>query len=248
MTQTAEVPAETTVNVADLFDKDDNFGPLFFERISTSIAALNSKTTDLKSLSSDPAEVTEAVKASDDAKAVKYRADLEALNAKVASLTEAFNAWAAEQAKARISESADTAKVAALTEERTALQATVKAQIKSLAAEYGDKVTAALPAILSLKGGGGGSSQTGIRRPRGFDVTVDGVLSTAPNNKGEQVSSFSAAAKVLGVSTSDVFAGYTASEGEDAEKWEAGKTVAYSVKGKDGNDHAVTATKRTTEE
>lgn len=76
---------------------------------------------------------------------------------------------------------------------------------KYLVSIYGDEVLAEAPKVEPRKGrGGSGGGGGGGRRIRGFDVYIDGVLAATTNAKGETKSTFSAAAKELGVQTTDL--------------------------------------------
>lgn len=80
----------------------------------------------------------------------------------------------------------------------------VNASKKYLVSIYGDDVLEDTPKVEARRSGGSGGGGGGGRRIRGFDVYIDGDLATTTNADGEQKSTFSAAAKELGVATTDL--------------------------------------------
>jgi hypothetical protein len=79
---------------------------------------------------------------------------------------------------------------------------------------YGPETLEDTPKVEGRKGSGG-TSATGGRRIRGFDVYVNGELAGAKNSKGEFKSTFTAAAKVLGVDTTDLQRAFFAEANND---------------------------------
>lgn len=122
----------------------------------------------------------------------------------------------------------------ALEEQVKSLKDTINAGTNYLKKLYGDAVLTALPPVESKRGKstpGARSGATGQRRFRGVDVYVEGVLATSPDNNGVERSTFSAAAKVLGLKSVKPLQDVVVAEHtDDPEAWPAEFTVTYEGK------------------
>lgn len=134
---------------------------------------------------------------------------------------------------------------AALTEVVKAEDASIKQGLNYAIGIYGEGFEDLLPAIKPLKGsrsGGASGGGSGKRRLRGFTVSVDGVVATTPDKDKVQRSSFSAAAKVLGLkSVEPLSEAYLAQAGSDPDNYPA--TLTFSFSDSDGKVREVTATR-----
>lgn len=77
----------------------------------------------------------------------------------------------------------------------------IRTTSKYITSIYGDDALEGAPDVERRAKGAGGSGHSGGRRIRGFDIYVDGKLAATKNAKGEMKSTFSVAAKELGVET-----------------------------------------------
>lgn len=105
-----------------------------------------------------------------------------------------------------------------------ALDEQINPGIKYLVGIYGPTVTGYLPAVEGKRTRKSSNlpGSTGQRRIRGVEVYVDGTKATTPDANGVQRSTFSAAAKVLGLDSVKPLQGaYTDLHGTDPDKFPA---------------------------
>jgi hypothetical protein len=239
----ADTVKETPEQILARLEVDETDARLY-AKTETAIASYNSHVTELKSLSGDVDEVADSIRQSDDPEIVSLRERAEKAKAAFDKAQATLDESAKAKAQAKIAENTDQEKVDTLKAQVEKETKRIKATMNMLKAEYGDDILAAFTALVGNKGSGAATGRgAGVARPRNFTVSVDGKVATMPNNNKEEVSSFSAAAKVLGIPTADVQAKYFESEGSDANGWTPGKPVSFTLKGADGKDHTVVATK-----
>jgi len=230
----------------------DDFGQLFVARTSGDIVKANEKITELKGLSSDPAEISEAALEAlknatmpDGLESPEVTQEiLDEYNAIVireVQLSEMFKKVAAEYAEKKATENTDQEKVAALTAEVEALEKKIKEARRHLAVEFPGAETL-LPELVKASGKSAGTGKgSGGRKLRGFTVSVDGEVKYLGKDANKK-SSFAAAASALSIPTGELQAAYFAAAGtDDVEKVPA--EVTFTVKGSDNNEHTVLAKK-----
>lgn len=240
--EVTETPAETTEQVFARLNVDETDQLLFAKTVKT-INDYNSAMNELKSLSGDLAEVTESVRNSDDSDIVSLRERVEKAQTALKNAQERLDNLAKEKAQAKIAENTDSEKVESLKAQTDKYLKRIKATQNALVADYGDDIKSAFPTLANQRGSGNATGRgAGVARPRNFTVKVDGNVATLPNASGDKVSSFSAAAKVIGAKTTDVQAPFFASEGTNPEGWIPGKVVSYNIT-HDGKTYKVEAMK-----
>lgn len=148
-------------------------------------------------------------------------------------------------AEAQIASSKDAAKHAKSVEAYKTAVGKVNTITKSLSLiDCPTSIIEALPAVLSVKGASTPKNigTTDVRRPRGWDVDVDGVRAVSGAGVNAK-SGFSAAAKVLEISTLSVIEAADAVNGGAIDALNVGAKVEYDIAGHDGKTHHVTAYK-----
>ena len=237
-----ETPKESAEQILSRLKVDDT-DELLFAKTEKAIKEYNSVVSQLKELSGDLSEVTDTVRNSDDPEIVALRDAVEKAQATLKARQDRLDSVAKEKAEAKISTSTDKEKVDTLTAQSEKLLKRIKATQTALVTDYGDEIRTAFTDLVTKRGGSNATGRgAGVARPRNFTIKVNGEVATLPNNSGEKVSSFSAAAKVIGCKTADLQAKYFESEGSDAEKWIPGKVVTFTVT-QDGKTYSVEAVK-----
>lgn len=218
--------------------KLDDFGKLALQKYISTVEAYNAEAQKSKSIESKE-EFTQVF--------LDTAEELNDFNDKIAKLKAALEDVLAKRmiaATPLIDPAYETAvKEAGINPEALKQQlATVRATAKYLSSMYGDEVLAETPKPVSLKTGA--SSGSGGRRIRGFDVYVDGVLAGIKNKAGEFKSTFSAAAKVLEVETTDLQRAFFNEAGmEDVKSDSFPSVVEFSFEDKSGEVHKIRAAK-----
>ena len=217
------------------------------DMLANLIGDYNQVVTQLRTLTGDLLTVRDAVMADrTDEKVAKVLDEIEKYNSEIEKRKAALTTYATEKAKKKIEEQHDPKLAAELSAKADVLDKTIKPLRKSFLVMAGDDAKSLLPDILSVKSGtatGSGSSQEGVRRLRGFKVSVDGKLAQLKNNKQELVSSFSAAAKVIGVPTETLQQKYMDTVGSsDAANFPTGKEVTFELE-HDNKKYVVAATR-----
>lgn len=212
----------------------DDFGKVALAKYTDTLASYNAQVKQAKSVESID-DFTETFMAT--------APSLAEVNAKIEKIENALEALLAERlsmATPLIGPAYEAAvkdsgvDVTALDEQLKLLRTTAK----YLTAVYGDDVLEGTDKIESRKGKGGGSG-TGGRRIRGFDVYIDGKLAGQPNKDGVIKSTFSIAAKELGVETVDLQRAFFEEAGsEDVKKDDFPVSVEF-----DFADHTVRVVK-----
>lgn len=217
-------------------DSLDTFQRMFAERLIGEIEEHNGIVAQIKASSSNLDDVMDSVRAGDDAKVVKARDRIEALNAELEKVESTLRDYVKAQAEKILSEQKET-DTSGLDEQRKALSAKISQGVNYLAGETGvDKKALPLPKVATLRGmSSGEGAGAGGRRLRGFSVVVDGKEALMGGK-----SSFSAAAKVLNTDTANLQEAYFKAAGtNEAEKFPAKveftfdghAVVAYRVEG-----------------
>ena len=186
----------------------DEFGKVALQRYTDQVNAYNAEVVKAKSVSSK--EEFEAAWLTSDPTFAEFNAKIEKLESvKSERLIAATPLLEAAYAEAVANAGVDPA---ALDEQRKVINATVK----YLTSIYGEAVLANTPEIERRgRTSGGGGAPAGGRRIRGFDIYVDGTLAATKNAKGEVKSTFSVAAKQLGVETVDLQRAFFEAAGSD---------------------------------
>lgn len=227
-----ETPKETPESILKRLKVDDT-DVAMWRKTEKAIVDYNAGIKELKALSDDPAEVAEGIKESDDPEIVSLRDAVEKAQAALTKRQETLDNAAKVKAEEKIAANTDKAKVDELTAKTDKLHKRIKATVSALVTDYGDDVKAAFTDLVSKRTGTGTATGrgAGVSRPRNFTLKVNGEIAVLPNNSGDKVSSFSAAAKAIGgtVKTQDIQNKYFESEGSDAEKWIPGKVVTFTV-------------------
>jgi uncharacterized protein YutE (UPF0331/DUF86 family) len=111
---------------------------------------------------------------------------------------------------------------------------TINGTKKYLVMMYGEAVLEDTPKVEARRSAAGGNAGTGGRRIRGFDVYIDGTLAAKENAKGEMKSTFSIAAKELGVETTELQrAFFEAAKSEDVKSDDFPQVVDFVFKDKE---------------
>jgi hypothetical protein len=216
----------------------DDFGKIALERYSSLLSDYNSQVALAKSVDSR------------DSFAESFMAnapDLADINEKIERLEAALEDLLSKRliAATPLIEPAYEAAVKGAGVDPEALKqqlATVRATAKYLTTMYGDEVLADTPKIETLRTSGGGGS-TGGRRIRGVEIYIDGVLSGTKNKDGVFKSTFSSAAKQLGVETVDLQRAFFAEAGQEDVKSESFPTIVeFGFVSEDG-EHVVRVVK-----
>lgn len=228
----------------------DDFGRMALDRLVSQINARNEdverlnatggdRITRLDSLRSD---LTEG-KGSPDL--LNLQRQIDTLEAKIGDLKEERDKALNKQIDEEIANSDVDPK--ALEEAIKVADGNIRSGLNYATGIYGDDFKLLLPEQKPRKGsrrasGGGTGGGSGKRRLRGFDVYVNGVKATTPDKDGNQKSSFSAAAKVIGLDSVDPLSSeYRAKFGDDPEKFPAEAEFTFSHEGTDFAVKAVRA-------
>lgn len=229
----------------------DDFGRMALERLVGQVNARNADVDRLNSIGGDRIsrldEKREALtKGEGSQDLVNLEKQIQTLLDKVGDLQEqrdkALNAEIdAEDANSDVDP-------AALDEAVKTADASIRSGLNYAVGIYGEDFKLLLPEQKSRKGsrksGSGGSAGggSGKRRLRGFDVYVNDVKATSPDKDGVQKSSFSAAAKVIGLNSVDPLSGaYRQRNGDDPEKFPAEDTFEFEHEGTSFKVRAVRA-------
>lgn len=176
----------------------DDFGKLAKQKYVDTVEAYNAQVVAAKSVSSK--EEFEQSWYATDPMFAEEREKIEKLESALESVKAAMLLKGTPNLEA-----AYTAAVAASGVDLTALDEQLKlirTTAKYITSIYGDEALEDTPEVeRRAKSGGSTGGTTGGRRIRGFDIYIDGVLAAMKNAKGEVKSTFSVAAKELGVET-----------------------------------------------
>lgn len=229
----ATIDAERAAKREAMLNSLDDFGRMALDRLNGQVAARNADVSRLDTVGGDRVSRLDALREDPPAEAAP-------LAAKVASLQDALNE--ALEARDKALNAIIDAEIAnsdvdpeALKEAIKVADGNIRSGLNYLTGLYGDDVKVLVTDQKPLKGArrsGGSTGTSGKRRLRGFTVSVNDVVATSPDKDGVQKSSFSAAAKVIGLSNVDpLSAAYRERNGEDPDKFPAEDTFEFSHEG-----------------
>ena len=225
MTEAPSAPAVTL----------DDFGQQAYDRVKVLIGSRNEKAGTIAAASGDSQGLLESLRdTSDDPQVVEFRKQIEDLDAKLFALETARDAVLAPIVEKVKADSAHL--VEPLTAEVDEMDKQIKAATNYLKSMYGPEAVATLPALANRKNREAGAGNGG-RRVKGYDVYVDGTIATLRDAKGVDRSNLAAAAKVVGVETADIQAGFFTAQGtQDSKSYK--DSVEFVVTGKDADGTA----------
>lgn len=227
----------------------DEFGMMAKTRLTDQIRQRNEVATTLAAASKDRnAVLVDLRETSQDDKVVKIRTKIEELTNRLANL----EAQRDEILNPLVDEAIASAKgnVDELTTKVDAFDKTIKAGVQYLRDLYGEGATNDLPALVGKrKATGATSGGETQRRIRGFDFYVTGAdgnetLATGPGGTpDEKKSNLAAAAKVVGIDTSDVREQFWAAAGtKDSSQYP--DEVRFHVRNGKGEEYTVRAVRK----
>lgn len=236
MTETVNETANPNAErVAAVTASLDDFGRMAVDRLVAQINDRNAQVDRLNSVGGDRVSRLDALRAEvaegkGDANVVAVQRQIDTLQEKIDNLKEDRDKALNAQIDAEIASS--DVDPEALKEAVKVADSSIASGLRYAVGLYGEDVKLLLPDQKPLKGsrrsGGGTGGGSGKRRLRGFDVYVDGVKATTPDKDGNQKSSFSAAAKVIGLDSVDpLSAAYRERNGDDPEKFPAEDTFSF---------------------
>jgi hypothetical protein len=206
-TDTTATPTGDAPSVEAVAARLDDFGRMAVDRLVGQVNERNANLDRLNSIGGDRVtrldSMREALTSGEgDTALVNLQKQIQTLLDKVGDLTEQRDKALNAQIDAEIATSDVDPK--ALEEQIKVQDNSIRQGTTYLVGLYGETVKVLLPEVKSRRGGSratnGGS---GKRRLRGFDVYVNDVICTSPDKDGKQRSSFSAAAKVIGLDSVD---------------------------------------------
>lgn len=245
---TSEADAKAAAHEADLAARRkaveaalDDFGRMAVERLIAQTNARNVDVGRLNSVGGDRITRLDSMRSELAAGEGTYDASLVALVKQISTLEDKVADLKEQRDKALnavIDAEVASSDVdpAALEEAIKAADANIRSGLNYATGIYGEDVKLLLPESTPRKGSRKGSSASGggsgKRRLRGFDVYVNGVKATTPDKDQVQRSSFSAAAKVVGLDSVDpLSAAYRERNGEDPDKFPAEDTFPFTHEG-----------------
>lgn len=219
---TTEAPAE-----AKPVPTLDDFGRMAVERLVTQVTERNANVERLASVGGDRISRLDSLREAlangeGDTTLVNVQKQIDTLMEKVATLQENRDKALNEVIDKEIA--ASDIDPAALDEVIKTQDGAIRTGVNYLVGLYGEDVKNLLPDLKTRSGrrSASGGAASGKRRLRGFDVYVNGVIATSPDKDGNQKSSFSAAAKVIGLDSVDPLSGkYRELYGNDPDKFPA---------------------------
>ena len=217
----------------------DDFGKIALERYEALLNDYNEQIALAKSIDSREAFAEQFMKSAP---------ELAEINEKIEKLDSALESLLSQrliQATPLIEPAYEEAvKGAGVDPEALKTQAsTVRATAKYLTTMYGDDVLEGLPKIETLRNSSGGSGGGG-RRIRGVEVYIDGTLAGQKNKDGVIKSTFSIAAKQLGVDTVILQRAFFAEAGQEDVKADSFPTIVdFRQADSDGTEHNIRVVK-----
>ena len=227
----AQVSNEPTVKFEDL----DIVSQTLVTELTALINKYNGNVNQLKSTDFQTAKET-IYGDETNADMVKYAQAIEKLKSQIEDIetkrmAQARAMW--EESRKNVSEDEATLKASV-----DADKVSIRDSIKFLTGRNADAVTL-LPKVSGTRTASTGQG-TGGRKLRGFIVSVDDEVKTQPNGKGEQVSSFSAAASALGIPTGELQKIYFEHVGTDNQD-QFPATASFGYEDESGKVHKITA-------
>lgn len=228
---TQSVTPEATAPVVPTVELDE-FAQQAKERISATIAELNTVNNQIKASSGSPDEILEALESSHSDNGGEF----DKLQATITKLDKALDAAIAQRKEMLkpVVESMTgeaTQNIQPLLDKAAALNKTVTNGKNYLTGIYGDAAIADLPEVVKVRRSTAGAG-AGSKRIRGFESYVNGKIATQKNAQGADVSNMSAAARMIGVDTKVVQEAFWTAQGtQDATKFK--DSVEFEVKNGD---------------